>query len=48
MDAKKLGSPERKLVMWYKCKELSEKKLSKAQISRELGIDVKTVRHYPG
>jgi transposase len=48
MDAKKLGSPERKLVMWYKCKELSEKKLSKAQISRELGIDVKTVRHYLG
>jgi len=46
MDAYKLASPERKLVMWYKCKELFEKKLSKAQISRELGIDVKTVGHY--
>lgn len=34
--------------MWYKCKELFEKKLSKAQISRELGLDVKTVRRYLG
>jgi transposase len=48
MDAFQLASPERKLVMWYKCKELLEKKLSKAQISRELGIDVKTVRRYLG
>lgn len=46
MGAYELASPERKLVMWYKCKELFEKKLSKAQISRELGLDVKTVRRY--
>jgi hypothetical protein len=32
--------------MWYNCKDLFEKKLSKAQTSRELGIDVKTVRRY--
>lgn len=43
---KKLGSRERKLVLWYKYKELSEKKLYNVQISRELGIDVKTIRPY--
>ena len=39
MDTYELTSPERKLVMWCKCKELFEKGLSKRQISRELGID---------
>ena len=46
MNAYELESPERKLVMWYKCKEKFDSGLSKAQIARELGIDVKTVRHY--
>ena len=46
MNAYELESPERKLVMWYKCKEKFEKGLSKAQIARELGLDVKTVRRY--
>lgn len=46
MNAYELESPERKLVMWYKCKEKFDLGLSKAQIARELGIDVKTVRHY--
>ena len=46
MNAYKLESPERKLVMWYKCKEKFASGLSKAQIARELGLDVKTVRRY--
>ena len=46
MNAYELESPERKLVMWYKVKEKSEMGLTKAQISRDLGIDVKTVRKY--
>ena len=46
MNAYKLESPERKLVMWYKCNEKFESGLSKAQIARELGLDVKTVRRY--
>lgn len=46
MNAHELESPERKLVMWYKVKEKREKGLSKSKISRELGIDVKTVRKY--
>ena len=46
MNAYELESPERKLVMWYKCKEKFEQGLSKAQIARELGLDVKTVRRY--
>lgn len=48
MNAYELESPERKLVMWYKVKEKTELGLTKAQISRELGIDVKTVRKYLG
>jgi transposase len=32
--------------MWYKVKELREGKLSKSQISRELGVDRATVRKY--
>ena len=46
MNAYELESPERKLVMWYKCKEKREMGLTKAQIARELGLDVKTVRRY--
>lgn len=46
MDAYELTSPEWKLVMWYKCKELFDKGLSKAQICRETGLDKKTVRRY--
>lgn len=46
MNAYELTSPQRKLVMWYKCKELFEKGLTKAQISRETGLDEKTVRKY--
>ena len=46
MDTYELTSPERKLVMWCKCKELFVKGLSIRQISRELGIDRKTVRRY--
>lgn len=46
MNAYNLESPQRKLVMWYKCKEKSGMGLTKAQIARELGLDVKTVRKY--
>lgn len=46
MNAYNLESPERKLVMWYKCKEKFDLGLSKAQIAREVGLDVKTVRRY--
>ena len=46
MDTYELTSPERKPVMWCKCKELFGKGLSIRQISRELGIDRKTVRRY--
>lgn len=46
MNAYELESPERKLVMWYKVKELSEKGLRQAQICRETGLDKKTVRRY--
>lgn len=46
MNAYELESPERKLVMWYKCKEKFDLGLSKAQIARELGLDIKTVRRY--
>ena len=46
MNAIILESPERKLVMWYKCNEKKSLGLTKAQIARELGMDVKTVRKY--
>lgn len=48
MNAYELERPERKLVMWYKVKELSEKGLRQAQICRETGLDKKTVRRYLG
>lgn len=46
MNAYELTSPQKKLVMWYKCTELFSKGFTKAQISRELGINRKTVRRY--
>jgi len=46
MNAYNLESPERKLVMWYKCNEKTGLGLTKAQIAREVGLDVKTVRKY--
>lgn len=46
MNAYNSENPQRKLVMWYKCKEKREKGLTKSQIAREEGIDVKTVRRY--
>lgn len=48
MNAVILESPERKLVMWYKCSEKKALGLTKAHIARELGLDVKTVRKYLG
>jgi transposase len=36
----------KKVIMWYKVKELNSKGLNKSQISRELGIDRATVRRY--
>jgi transposase len=36
----------KKVIMWYKVKELNSKGLNKSQISRELGIDRATVRKY--
>lgn len=38
----------RRIYMWYRVKELREKKLSKSQISRNLGIDRATVVKYLG
>lgn len=46
MNAYELTSPERKLVMWYKIKELFEKGYRQAQICRETGLDKKTVHRY--
>ena len=43
---KTLAQQSKKIVMWYKIKELSSKGLNKSQISVELGIDRGTVRHY--
>lgn len=36
MNAYNLESPQRKLVMWYNCKEKAGMGLTKAQIAREL------------
>lgn len=47
MNAGILERMERKLVMWYKCNK-KELGLTKAQITRKLGLDVKTVRKYLG
>jgi len=46
MNAIGITGSKKKLVMWYKCKELSEKNLKKSQIARELGLSRKTVSKY--
>ena len=46
MDAQGLTSSQRKLVMWYKVKELKSKRLHCAQIARELGLHRHTVEKY--
>ena len=46
MDAEQLTGSLKKLVMWYKVKELKSKGLNKAQIARCLGINRNTVRKY--
>lgn len=46
MDAHGLTSPQRKLVMWYKVKELKSKGLNCVQIARELGFHRQTVMKY--
>ena len=46
MDAQGLTSSQRKLVMWYKVKELKSKGLHCAQIARELGLHRHTVEKY--
>ena len=38
----------KKVIMWYKVKELNSNGLNKSQISRKLGIDRATVRRYLG
>jgi hypothetical protein len=43
MDAQGLTSPQKKLVMWYKVKELRSKGLNYVQIGRELGLHRQTV-----
>ncbi len=48
MDAQGLTSPQRKLVMWYKVKELKSKGLNCVQISHELGLHRQTVMKYAG
>ena len=46
MDAKKLRSSQKKLIMWYKVRELQTKGLNKTQIGYELGLYRGTVRRY--
>lgn len=46
MDAQGLTSPQRKLVMWYKVKELKSKGLNYVQIGHELGLHRQTVMKY--
>lgn len=46
MDAQGLTSSQRKLVMWYKVKELKSKGLHCAQIAHELGLHRHTVEKY--
>ena len=46
MDAQGLTSPQRKLVMWYKVKELKSKGLNCVQIGHELGLHRQTVMKY--
>ena len=46
MNAFGLMSSTKKLIMWYKIKELIEKGYRQSQICRETGLDKKTVRRY--
>lgn len=46
MDAQGLTSPQRKLVMWYKVRELKSKGLNCVQIAHELGLHRQTVMKY--
>ena len=46
MDAPGLTSSQRKLVMWYKVKELKSKGLNCVQVAHELGIHRQTVMKY--
>lgn len=46
MDAQGLTSPQRKLIMWYKVKELKTNGLNCVQIAHELGLHRQTVMKY--
>ena len=46
MDAQGLTSPQRKLVMWYKVKELKSNGLNYRQIAKETGLHRHTVEKY--
>ena len=46
MDARKSGSSQKKLLMWYKVRALQNKGLNKTQIGYELGLHRGTVRKY--
>ena len=46
MDAQGITGPNRKLVMWYKVKELKSKGLNCVQVAHELGIHRQTVMKY--
>lgn len=46
MDAYKLTGSKRKLVMWYKIRELKSKGLTNRQTARELGLHRDTVAKY--
>lgn len=45
-DSEILIGPLRKYAMWYEVQKLRERGLNKSQISKELGMDRGTVRHY--
>ena len=46
MDALGLTSPQKKLVMWYKVKELKSNGLNYVQIAHEIGLHRQTVMKY--
>ena len=46
MDAQGITGPNRKLLMWYKVKELKLKGLNCVQVAHELGIHRQTVMKY--
>jgi len=43
MDAQGITGPKRKLVMWYRVKELKSKGLNCVRIAHELGLHRHTV-----